>query len=358
MHKAVTVDVDGKPVHVTAFGRSVHDVLAGSGITVGPGDDVAPALSASAINGGEIVVRHGRSIEVVLDGQKQTVWTTALTVGEAVQALGVRGDSAMVSASRSEPLGRQPLRVSTEKTIHLVVDGQVIDGISSKPTVRDALMDIGLVLNEGDQLSVPLDATAVDGLVVLVTRAVQSGDSTTEAVPFTEVEVQDPTLTTGTRKVKVAGRAGQRVVTYETSSVGGAVVTRTPIASTTTVEPVTQVIRVGTMSVPSLANIVVSPGSAQDIGHQLTAARGWGDDQFACLLQLFNRESGWRVDASNSSSGAYGIPQALPGSKMASVGADWRTNPATQITWGLNYIAGRYGDPCGAWGHSQSAGWY
>jgi hypothetical protein len=102
---------------------------------------------------------------------------------------------------------------------------------------------------------------------------------------------------------------------------------------------------------------IPSPGSAQAIGHALVLARGWGEDQYSCLVALFNRESGWRVNAANPS-GAYGIPQALPGSKMASVGADWQTNPATQITWGLNYIAARYGTPCGAWAHSQSSGWY
>ena len=99
------------------------------------------------------------------------------------------------------------------------------------------------------------------------------------------------------------------------------------------------------------------PGSAQAIGHDMVIARGWGEDQFACLVALFNRESGWNVYAANPS-GAYGIPQALPGSKMATAGADWATNPATQISWGLGYIAARYGTPCGAWGHSQSAGWY
>ncbi|CAN5449394.1 hypothetical protein BH10ACT4_BH10ACT4_06530 [soil metagenome] len=99
------------------------------------------------------------------------------------------------------------------------------------------------------------------------------------------------------------------------------------------------------------------PGSAQAIGHEMVLARGWGEDQFACLVALFNRESHWNVYAANPS-GAYGIPQALPGSKMASAGADWATNPATQIAWGLGYISGRYGTPCGAWAHSQSTGWY
>ncbi len=100
------------------------------------------------------------------------------------------------------------------------------------------------------------------------------------------------------------------------------------------------------------------PGSAQAIAYDMVMARGWGDDEFSCLVALWNRESGWRVNAYNSGSGAYGIPQALPGSKMASAGDDWETNPATQISWGLGYIEGRYGTPCGAWGHSQSTGWY
>ena len=99
-------------------------------------------------------------------------------------------------------------------------------------------------------------------------------------------------------------------------------------------------------------------GIAQAIAYEMVKARGWGDEEFACLVNLFNKESHWNVYAENKSSGAYGIPQALPGNKMASAGADWQTNPATQITWGLRYIAGRYGTPCGAWGASQIKGWY
>jgi hypothetical protein len=87
-------------------------------------------------------------------------------------------------------------------------------------------------------------------------------------------------------------------------------------------------------------------------------ARGMGDDQYSCLVSLWQKESGWNYQASNRSSGAYGIPQALPGSKMASAGADWQTNAGTQISWGLGYISSRYGNPCGAWAKSQSSGWY
>lgn len=100
------------------------------------------------------------------------------------------------------------------------------------------------------------------------------------------------------------------------------------------------------------------PGTAQAIAYEMVMARGWGDGEFACLVALWNKESGWRVNAYNASSGAYGIPQSLPGDKMATAGADWETNPATQITWGLGYISGRYGTPCGAWDHSTAVGWY
>jgi len=94
------------------------------------------------------------------------------------------------------------------------------------------------------------------------------------------------------------------------------------------------------------------------IGCALMLDRGFKISQFPCLNKLWARESGWNHRAYNSGSGAYGIPQALPGSKMQSAGSDWKTNPATQIKWGLGYIKDRYGNPCNAWQHSEDVGWY
>jgi hypothetical protein len=85
---------------------------------------------------------------------------------------------------------------------------------------------------------------------------------------------------------------------------------------------------------------------------------GWGAKQFSCYNNIIMRESMWKITADNPTSSAYGIPQALPGSKMASEGSDWRTNPATQIKWGLGYVKSRYGTPCEAWGFKSSHGWY
>jgi hypothetical protein len=112
----------------------------------------------------------------------------------------------------------------------------------------------------------------------------------------------------------------------------------------------------GLMGVPAAG--VPDPASAQAIGYRMVAERGWGVQEFDCLVLLWNRESHWNVFALNPSSGAYGIPQSLPAEKMATAGADWQTNPATQITWGLNYIQARYDTPCGAWAHSEETTWY
>jgi hypothetical protein len=100
-----------------------------------------------------------------------------------------------------------------------------------------------------------------------------------------------------------------------------------------------------------------NPGSAQSIAYGLLSSYGFSTSQWGCLDNLWNAESGWRYNAENAS-GAYGIPQALPGSKMASAGADWATDPTTQIKWGLGYIKSTYGTPCGAWAHEEADGWY
>lgn len=98
--------------------------------------------------------------------------------------------------------------------------------------------------------------------------------------------------------------------------------------------------------------------SAQAFARTEVESRGWGEEQFTCLVDLWNRESRWNYRAENASSGAYGIPQALPGNKMRSAGKDWRDNPQTQILWGLMYITDRYKTPCKAWDHSEENGWY
>ena len=110
-------------------------------------------------------------------------------------------------------------------------------------------------------------------------------------------------------------------------------------------------------SAPIVPSAPPNPASAQGIAYKMLPSFGFSTNQYGCLNDIWSRESGWRYNAENAS-GAYGIPQALPGSKMASAGSDWQTNPATQIKWGLGYIKGTYGTPCDAWSFWEAHGWY
>lgn len=109
---------------------------------------------------------------------------------------------------------------------------------------------------------------------------------------------------------------------------------------------------VTTMAAPA------NPTAAQQTAQSMLASFGFSSSQWPCLYSLWERESGWNVYAENTASGAYGIPQALPGYKMASAGADWQTDAATQIRWGLGYVQQVYGTPCGAWAHEEADGYY
>jgi hypothetical protein len=138
----------------------------------------------------------------------------------------------------------------------------------------------------------------------------------------------------------------------------------TPVIATTTTTSTTS--RLATTSRTVTRAPAVAPYAFGTKGYNKWWARyymvkrfGWkSTSQYNCLVSLWNRESSWNHKAYNRSSGAYGIPQALPGSKMAKFGSDWRTNPKTQIIWGLGYIKGRYVTPCGAWSAFQRKGWY
>ena len=109
----------------------------------------------------------------------------------------------------------------------------------------------------------------------------------------------------------------------------------------------------------AVKSAVTTPsGSPEQIAERMLSQFGWSSSQFSCLQPLWEHESGWSVTAENPTSGAYGIPQSLPAAQMASAGANWQTSAATQIRWGLTYIQGRYGSPCGAWAHEESDNWY
>lgn len=195
----------------------------------------------------------------------------------------------------------------------------------------------------------PVSAAAADLEVVTRTEEETIAHDSVEEKDFDEYE--------GTSTIVTEGEDGTAVVSYTVTLKDGVEVERDGGIRVVVDEPVDEVVAVGALKEPVIPT-TSNAGANRALGKQLAANRGWTGTEWECLNALFTKESNWRHNAENRSSGAYGIPQSLPGSKMASVGADWRTNPATQITWGLNYISGRYGTPCGAWSHSVNRGWY
>lgn len=185
-----------------------------------------------------------------------------------------------------------------------------------------------------------------------------------QSIPFETVTKNVANGASETKdQVLQEGKEGKKEVTYRVKYQNDVEIERTEISSVVLEEPVNKIVQVRakqTTSRSSSSRTYISGSVAeyQAYARARCSAYGWSSADFNCLVALWNKESKWNPNAYNASSGAYGIPQALPASKMATAGTDYRTNYKTQINWGLSYISSRYGSPSAAWSHSKSTGWY
>jgi uncharacterized protein YabE (DUF348 family) len=355
--KTVNLRVDGQARSVHTSAGDVRGVLEAAHVAVGAHDLVAPDLESSVGNGDAVVVRRGHLLHLKVDGVNRDVWVNAESVDEALTQLGY-GRQNLVSVSRSARLesSATSLAITSPKLITFRVDGKSVRVLSTGPTLGQALAQAKVKLAPHDEISATIHRVVYKYAVVR------------QDVPFDSIRQNDPNRAAGSTAVLSAGSDGVRQVTYQLRLVDGKLVGRKVYDNRVIQSAVSRRTAVGTKQAPattptpsassgSTFSAPASSGSAQQIAAGMVAARGWGSGQFSCLVSLWNKESGWRTNAYNPS-GAYGIPQALPGSKMASAGADWQTSARTQISWGLGYIAGVYGTPCSAWAHSQATNWY
>ncbi|MFE7407956.1 G5 domain-containing protein [Isoptericola sp. NPDC057559] len=405
--KTVTLDVDGDVRTVTSYSGSVDDLLGSQGVTVDDRDLVTPAAGADLVDGADVVVRTGKQLTLQVDGEQDDVWVTALDATEALDTLGARGDDVRLVASRSGDRATLPVDVDTDGQVAVVHDGTAdvvagaddVAGVLDQAEVElgdrdrvqvtdtanpDVKKDVATAVAKQEKKQADKAADQADEKAGTAGATVEQAAAETPAAPQVAVVVQrvETKKVTTTKaiahdtttkksssrysdldaKVATKGKDGERTIVQKVTTIDGKVVKRTKVSNEVTSKPVTRVLVKGTKArpepKPEKAATPTYSGSTRSIGQQMAAARGWSGSQWTCLESLWTKESGWNASAANPSSGAFGIPQSLPGSKMASAGADWRTNPATQIEWGLGYIADVYGTPCGAWGHSQSVGWY
>ena len=294
--KSVTLSVDGKSSAVHLFGSTVGDVLANQGITLGAHDLVAPAVSTPLKDNQKVVVRYGRLLTVTIDGQTKKFWTTSTTVAGALSELGIRADSAKLSVSRSEPLGRMGLAMSmtTLKSVTVAVDGRTLKTQTTGATVADLLSQLHVTLGAHDRIAPALQTPITrSGLKVAIGRVRQTSVTTTETVGFSTERRNDATVYTGDTKTLTAGQQGQMVVISLQTWVNGKLESSKPSSSHITTAPVTQVLAVGTEARP----VQLAPAPASVSGGS-TANAGMWDRIAQC-------ESGgnWAINTGN---GYYG----------------------------------------------------
>ena len=217
---------------------------------------------------------------------------------------------------------------------------------------KEIAHDAGLTIYDGDEFNLISNQNILESGVATVYQLTRNGGRTItieEDIPYAEKTISDASLATGQTNLRQVGELGRKSSIYRVNFVDGKEVSRELVSSDVVKNPVDRITAVGMKkSVPPEWEACAS----------YARAAGVSEADLHVALTLIYRESGCRFDATNAGSGAYGIPQALPGSKMASAGADWQTNPVTQIRWMIGYVTGRYGGWSQAWSFWQSRHWY
>lgn len=362
MH-TVTLNVDGVTQQVSGWSSTVNDVLSIADVETSIHDVVIPAPTSYVSSGQTITVQHAHEVSIVdAKGRQGQEWAVGQTIHDMANNVAAKKAGSQLIVRRGGP-EEFPLTDSDRTVI-------VKRGDTVKDVPVDAGQSVNRALDDADMSAGPLDQVTAtpgkEGKLQLTVERVEREDVTqTVTIERPVKEVEDPSLYKGQEEVKVPGADGTKVVRYAVEKRDGKEVRRVMISEKVVAEPKEETKHVGTKALPAglspqdmVAGAPPNPSAAQAVARTMLADFGFDDSEFGCLVNLWSRESGWRYNAGNPSSGAYGIPQALPASKMASAGSDYRTNPATQIKWGLGYIKNRYGTPCSAWGHSRSHNWY
>lgn len=253
MDKPVHLDVDGQSLVVHTFATDVAGVLRKARVAVGPHDAVAPDLNAPVHNGSSVIVRHGRLVNLTVDGQPRHVWVTALSVNDALGELGLPADGAWTSVSRSKTIPRRGLSLAVRIPQHVtvLVDGRRLSAVTVAPSVRDLLTNMHVTVRPLDHVSVPATLYPTDGLVVSVTRIDQRFATDNVGIPFRTVKIPTSTLYVGDSRVKRYGEPGLRVNTYRVVWRNKKLVGRTLVLSQLRTRPVPEILDVGTKPQPS-----------------------------------------------------------------------------------------------------------
>lgn len=355
----ITLHDGGQDRGILSSASTLRQAFKEAGIQIDPNDMVEPSLDETLVASHyDVNVYRARPVTVIDGAVRTKILSPYQTPEQIVEhaAIDLQDEDEMIMSANNDMVSQGAgLQLSIDRAtpFTFVLYGQKVAAFTQGETIGDMLLQKDVKLAQNDMLSLPKTTPITAGMTVELWREGKQTITEEAEVPFETEKIQDADRELGYKDVKTPGVAGKRTVSYEIEMRNGVEVSRVEIQSVTTKEPVKQVEVVGA-KLPTPTN----PTEAQALGHQMMLAYGFGEEHWPCLYNLWMRESGWRTTAGNPSSGAYGIPQSLPASKMATVGPDYLTNAATQITWGLGYVKGRYGTPCGAWSSFQAKGWY
>ncbi|WP_456823119.1 ubiquitin-like domain-containing protein [Cellulomonas sp. P5_E12] len=308
--KSVTLDVDGNVTQLSTFAGSVDGLLKNEGVVVGARDVVSQ--DGSLGEGAEIVVRHAHQVAVNVDGQEQSVWTTALSADEALDSLSARGQSVALVASRSAAGGRPEM--SLDLAVHgpadVVVDGQTLPVVDADARVAQVLGELGVTLNPLDRVSVV--RTDAGRVQVVVNRIVTQDVTTTQEVPFASSTQQDAALYVDQKRTVTAGVPGVRTIVERVTTVDGAESGRVTLSDAVTQAPVDEVLSVGTKARPVVvkkapaAKAPAAAGAPASAGTPVTAGGSADSLNWAALARC---ESGGNPASVSGSGKYYGLYQ-------------------------------------------------
>ncbi|MBR2589070.1 G5 domain-containing protein [Candidatus Saccharibacteria bacterium] len=283
-------------------------------------------------------------------GTNLTVKTAAVTVGEALERADIDVlDTDVVEPSKTTFINYDDFHIIIRRSRPVTVtDGHIkrnVMTVESNP--KKIAEDAGISVYDGDEVKMIMNNDIMETGLSTAYKITRNGGQTATvetAIPYTEETREDSSLAQGETKLIQSGEEGRKVTKYTVNFVNGEEVSREQVSEEIVKEPVPRITAVGSKkSVPP----------EWETCAEWARQAGVSDGDLYNALTLIYHESGCRVSATNSSSGAYGIPQALPGNKMAEVGSDWETNPITQIKWMAKYVTGRYG----GWSQAMSYWW-
>lgn len=351
--RLITIYDQGIEKTILTETTTVADALEEAGITTDDSDTVEPALDTFLVSNSYSVNIYRARPVLIVDGDQEirvvTSAQTGKTIAKAAKVKLANEDEVILERNDDILKGDGAVivaEVNRAIPVKLILYGQANQFLTQAETVGEFLKEKGINVDSDIFVTPAVDTKITPNLEIRVWREGINTVTIEEEVPFGKREVQSNDLLVGYSRVETPGKNGKRSVTYEVFMKDGEELSRKEIQSVIIVDPVEQVELVG-IKMPY-------GGSHED----WLRAAGVPSSEWGYVDFIVGRESGWRPEARNASSGATGLCQALPGSKMASAGADWATNPITQLKWCNGYAVGRYGSWASAYNFWINNHWW